>query len=172
MEQIIKHPYFWIGIIVGWILFIILSIRNAEREKRKYYPNDASIEATKKMLQSYSSGRLLPLEEVYPNCPGAAERGRKAWESCAYWLVDVYVTYTYLSAPIDVFFKMVESYWGENSAPYIKMQAFNEILNRSTNYYTIGGMPYPQFKHLDRTPLYQMTRLIVDSYEDIVYRVK
>lgn len=172
MGSIVKHPYFWMGILAGWLLFNIVSSFKADKEKYKCYPKNESIEAAKKMLQAYCDGHLLPLEAVYPNCSSAAERGRKAWESCAYWLVDVYATYTYLSAPIDEFFNMVESYWGKNSAPYIKMQAFNEILNRSTNYFTIGGMPYPEYKKLDRTPLYQMTRLIVDSFEDSVYKVK
>ena len=172
MSVIVKHPYFWVGVIAGWILFNILSLRTAEKEKYKPYPKASVIPAAEKMLQSFLSGRLLPLEEVFPDCTSAAERGRKAWESCAYWLVDIYASYRYLSTPMEAFFDMVDSYWGKDSGPAGKMLAFNEILNRSTNYYTISGMPYSEHQKLDRTPLYQMTLLIVDSYEDSVYKVK
>ena len=173
MGPLIKHPYFWIGVLAGWILFVVLSERRAEKEKYKQYPTIAAgIAATKKMLQSYQEGRLLPLAEVYPNCSNSANKGRKAWEGCAFWLVDVYATYSYRSVPIDAFFLMVEAYWGKDSAPLIKMQAFNEILNRSTKYYTNRGLPYHNIKDIDRTELYSMTQLIVDSFEDFVYEVK
>ena len=130
MSEIVKHPFFWVGVIAGWILFNILSLRAAEKEKHKPYPKASVIPAAEKMLKSF------------------------------------------LSTPMEAFFDMVDSYWGIDSAPAGKMLAFNEILNRSTNYYTIGGMPYSEHQKLDRTPLYQMTRLIVDSYEDSVYKVK
>ena len=113
---------------------------------------------------------MLPLEDVYKSSTNE-ELGYLAWKGCAFWLADVYASYTYRSVPIDDFFRMVESYWG-TGAVYIKMQAFNEILNRSSNYFTKSGMPYRDLRKQDRSALYQMTQYIVDSFEKNVYRVQ
>lgn len=163
----IKHPFFWFGMIAAWILSTLLTQYKNEKKNRAI---NAGIASTKIMLKAYQEGRLLSLTDVYLNT-ATNDLGYQAWKGCAFWLADVYASYTYRSAPIDDFFNMVESYWG-TGAPYIKMQAFNEILNRSTNYFTKGGMPYRDLKQQDRSSLYQMTQYIVDSFEKSVYRIK
>ena len=167
MTEILKHPYFWFGIITAWILSILLTqYRNVKKDKAI----KEGIASTKKMLQAYQEGRLVSLTDVYLNTD-TKDLGYQAWKGCAFWLADVYASYMYRDTPIDDFFNMVESYWG-TGAPYIKMQAFNEILNRSTNYFTKDGKQYRDIKQQDRSSLYQMTQYIVDSFEKNVYRIE
>lgn len=171
MESIIKHPYFIIGVLGGLFFSFIIRFFAKERQKEKHNRIIYNgISATKKMLQSYQEGTLLPLKQIYPSCCDDVAQGRRAWEGCAFWLADVYASYSYSTDTIDLFFGMIAAYWGYG-APYIKLKAYNEILNRSTKYYTDRGLPYHNPNHLDRTLLYQMTQLIVDSYDDRVYRV-
>lgn len=97
--------------------------------------------------------------------------GYLAWQSLAYWLALVYYKREYpilptADSPIADFWRAVDMIFDGSACR--KMEAFNEILNRSTAY-LLHSNPYLRKKEDSPIKLCKMTQMIIDSYKDGVY---
>ena len=162
MMALACEPVFWLGMLAGFLAcFIFL-----ELEKKKQSNNFYSFKSTgEEIIKMYQNTGSIDLYKLFPKEKYSDQIGYKAFASLACWLANVYYECTYQEAPISDF-------WGAANTIFcgvavIKLEALNELLNRSTFYlkYYAGRIS----KDANPQALHKMVFLIIDSYKSVVY---
>lgn len=139
MERLLKNPIFWIGVIFGLIFERIiqsfLKDRNDSAELNRIHQ---SISITENLLGMVKKGENIDFERAF-KCENHKRKNRTptgylAWEGFSLWLAHAYTKGLYIGQNVDDFWAMVGTCFPEDSGAYIKMRAFDEIINRSTYY--------------------------------------
>lgn len=167
MDNLIKSPLFWAGVIVAMFARLIIRITlNVLKEDRKYC--ESKIIQT--LIEKMKHGEKIDLDKEFQHSGRRVKEpaGYRAWRAMAYRLVFAYANYEYSGETISDFWNFVRYCFGE-SAAYIKMRALDEIINRSTKYLTDNGKPIRRKEDRKITELLQMADLIIDSFEPKVY---
>lgn len=166
MEYLLKHPVFWAGVIAALVgKLVIESFLRVFRPSNSW--NGATVES---LVKKMKGGASIDLDKEFPP-EGRKDKttaGYRAWRTMAYWLAATYADYRYAGETVTDFWNLVRYCFGEGAA-YSKMRALDEIINRSTKYYTKDGRPYDRIQDQDRTELYKMVGLITDSFAPEVY---
>lgn len=171
MELLLKHPIFWIGIISGLILGFIFHFFNCNRKENADLGKIYGCKVlTDKLLTQTRQGNPVDLEAVFrPTKENNGKVGYLTWQALAIWLASAYANYEYFGSNVNDFWKLVEICFGTDSCAYIKMQALDEIINRSTYYYVERCYPHLNTDDKNRRRLFTMVQMIVDSYAPDVY---
>lgn len=170
MEYLLKHPIFWIGVVVGMVLAIVIwTYKSCRKDNfRGSYIYNGKLK-TEKMLEAMREGKSILLDEYFSSKNKKQPPvGYCAWKSFAFWLASKYADCQFTDNVKAEFWKLIEVCFGTGAA-YIKMQALDELINRSTNYYLNGGRAYRSYEKRDLSRLYEMVDMIIDSFAPEVY---
>jgi len=163
-----KEPYFYIGIVVCYFAVLLNRLRKEDRKKQETF---SLCSAADKLINAVTNNERIALENFFPWTVGRKDDttvGYAAWKALAYWLAAKYSNYEFSGQAVTDFWNTASACFGE-SAAFIKMQALDEIINRSTKYYADDGRPIQRKEDRDTTELFKMVDLIVDSFAPEVY---
>lgn len=169
--DILSEPIFWIGVVFGLFFSVIFSVleQNRKFSMNLRMANDGRIRVDN-MLNTVRSGHGIDLETYYPqpkNGKGQKPVGYLAWRDLSFWLASIYADHKYLDSPVDEFWNLSKMIFGDNCA-YIKLEALNETINRSTAY-LLPNSNNGRTKDDCRKKLFEMVWMIIESYDADVY---